>query len=391
MNATTQLTPADLGKLERASWIDPATADTFGLYRVSSDEGAQLVGRTDREDYAGMVFPVYWPGEELPKEYFLRRDHPHLELHDGKLKTKQKYLAPPGRGNRLLFGPGESVEALTDTTLPILLAEGFKKFCATWRLSRHGHGSPRFLACGISGAWNWKGTTGKAPDATGARVDVKGVIPDFDRVTWVGRTVTILFDSDTATNSSVLAARRGLVVELGRRGAIVTAPDLPTLDSLDKTGFDDLLAQWGPERVLDWLDAARDAAPTADEAEIARLAALSSIDYGKARKAAAEQWGVPVGFVDAAVKTQQKARAAKDDGRGGAIEFEEITPAFEPVDGADLADRLAALFTRFVVLPKHGATVLALWTLFTYCLDLFHIAPRLDANSPEKRCGKTTL
>ncbi len=392
MNTTiTTLTQADLAALERDSWIDPATAEAFGLHRVSSAEGADLMGRTDREDYAGIAFPIYWPGEERPKEYFLRRDHPPMEQHNGTLKPRQKYLAPPGRGNRLLFGPGESVDVLTDTAVPIVIVEGLKKTVAAWRLSRFDGTAPQFLACGISGAWNWKGTIGKTPDAGGVRVDVKGVIPDFDRAIWTGRAVTVLFDSDTATNPKIGAARRGLVAELRQRGAIVTAPDLPGLDGLDKTGFDDLLARWGPDRVLAWLDAAQHAAPTANDAEIARLAALPPIDYGKARKVAAEKLGVPVAFVDAAVKAKHKERAAKDDGRGNAIEFEDICPAYEPVDGADLGDRLAHLFRRFAVLPDHGAIVLTLWTLFSYCLDLFQIAPRLDLSSPEKRCGKTTV
>ena len=391
--AGTPLNPADLEALERESWIDPATAEAFGLYRVASAEGAALVGRTDREDYAGMVIPTYWPGQDDPREYSLRRDHPPLEQHsDGTRKPKQKYIAPPGRGNRLLFGPGESAEVLADVSVPVLIPEGLKKTIATWRLSRHDDTAPpRYLVCGLNGAWGSRGTIGKAPDATGTRVDVKGVIPDFDRVTWTGRTVFLLFDSDTATNPSVLAARDYLMRELKRRGAVVTAPDLPRLEGLDKTGFDDLLANWGPARVLSWLDQAQDSAPSADDLEIDRLAALSALDYGKARKAAADRLGIPVSFVDAAVKAKQGERAAEDDGRGTAIEFEEICPAFEPVDGADLGDRLAAIFTRFAVLPDHGATVLALWALFSYCLDLFQIAPRLDLSSPEKRCGKTTV
>ena len=387
----TSLTNADLAALERESWIDRSTAEQFGLRRVTSPEGAVIVGRTDREDYAGIVFPTYGPGEDAPKEYFLRRDHPPLEDHHGTLKPRQKYLAPPGRGNRLLFGPGESADVLDDVSVPLWLLEGLKKTIAAWRLSRHDDTDRRFLVCGLPGVWNWRGTIGKAPDATGARVDVKGVISDFDRIAWMERRVHILFDSDTATNSKVLAARDSLTRELKRRGAVVIAPDLPALEGFDKTGFDDLLAQWGPARVLDWLDHAQDSAPSADDLEIDRLAALSAIDYGKARKSAADRLGVPVSFVDAAVKAQQQERAAKDDGRGNAIEFEEICPAFEPVDGADLGSRMASLFTTYAVLPAHGATVLTLWTLFTYCLGLFQIAPRLDLSSPEKRCGKTTV
>ena len=264
---TNSLSAADCESLERDSWIDPATANAFGLYRVTGTEGAELVGRTDREDYAGLIFPVYWPGDTQPKEYFLRRDHPPLEMHNGKLKPKQKYLAPPGRGNRLLFGPGEPAEALTDVSVPILLVEGLKKLTGAWRFARYADGSPKFLVCGISGSWNWKGTIGKAPDASGTRVVVKGVIPDFDRVAWTNRTAFVLFDSDAETNEKVAAARRGLVAELRQRGAIVAALDLPALDRLDKTGFDDLLAHWGPERVLEWLRTGQDDAASVEDPE----------------------------------------------------------------------------------------------------------------------------
>ena len=256
MNTTshTKLTTGDLLALERDSWIDAATAEAFALSRVSSTEGAELVGRTDHEDYAGLVFPIYAPGEARPKEYILRRDHPPLEMQNGKSKPKGKYLFPPGRGNRLFFGPSEPVEALTDIRLPILLVEGVKKTVAAWRLSRQEDGTaPAFLACGLAGVWGWKGTIGKQSDATGARVEVKGVIADVDRVTWTGRTVYVLFDSDTTTNAQVAAARGMLMAELETRGATVTAPDLPALEERDKTGFDDLLAHWGPKRVLEWL------------------------------------------------------------------------------------------------------------------------------------------
>ena len=264
MNATaTPLSMTDLNALERESWIDAATAEAFGLYRVNSTEGAALVGRTDREDYEGIVFPIYWPGEARPKEYFLRREHPPLEQRsDGTQKAIRRYMAPPGRRNRLVFGPDESAEVLADPAVPLVLVEGLKKTVAAWRLSRHDETTVPFLACGITGVWNWKGIIGKAPDATGTRVDWKGVIPDFDRVTWTDRAVTVLFDSDTATNQKVSAARKYLVKELRRRGAVVTAPDLPTLDGLDKAGFDDLLAHWGPARVDAWLLSVEETPPT---------------------------------------------------------------------------------------------------------------------------------
>jgi hypothetical protein len=114
------LTSTDLHRLENESWIDQATAEAFGLYRVNTFEGAELVGRDpNHEDLTGIVFLGFWPGEPKPRALYLRRDHPPIE--NGK--PRGKYLAPPGRGNKLLFGPGESVDTLNDPTTPIILVE----------------------------------------------------------------------------------------------------------------------------------------------------------------------------------------------------------------------------------------------------------------------------
>lgn len=256
-NGEAPLTSADLKRLETESWIDRDTAEAFQLRRVNSAEGAQLVGATDHEDYSGLVFPNFWPGNPDLRESYLRRDRPSMEVRNGKHRAVKKYVAPPGRSNLLLCGPHESREALSNVDVPILFLEGVKKVMAAWRLARHGTHTPRALALGVTGAWNWRGTVGKTSDEKGARIDVKGVIPDFDKITWRGRTVVVLYDSDTGTNDKVRAARRGLVAELEQRGAHVVAPDLPQFSNLDKTGFDDLLARWGPQAVRDWIEAHR--------------------------------------------------------------------------------------------------------------------------------------
>lgn len=246
------LTPADFEALERDSWIDKGTAEVFGLYRVPSTEGAELVGRKDREDYSGIVIPVYAAGRPVPREYYLRRDHPPIE--NGK--PKGKYLAPPNRSNGLMFGPGESVEVLADSAQPAIIVEGLKKLLAAYRLARYQGGTPTFLVCALNGVYGYRGTVGKVIDATGTRVDEKGVIPDFARITWTGRKVVVIFDSDCATNGKVAAARRGLLAELKARGAKAVAVDLPPLEGLNKTGFDDFLAQQGPEAALDLIQTA---------------------------------------------------------------------------------------------------------------------------------------
>ena len=69
----------------------------------------------------------------------------------------------------------------------------------------------------------------------------------------------------------------------------------------------------------------------------------------------------------------------------------EVTPPIEPVDGKLLLDTLAATVSRFIVLPKWAADTLALWILHTYAFELRDVSTYIGVESPEKRCGKTTL
>jgi putative DNA primase/helicase len=62
-----------------------------------------------------------------------------------------------------------------------------------------------------------------------------------------------------------------------------------------------------------------------------------------------------------------------------------------PVDGLTLANKLAETYSNHVVLPEHGATAVTLWTIYTHAFDAFSVSPILAVESPEKRCGKTTL
>lgn len=248
----TPLTPSDRQKLNADSWIDAATAQAFGLYRVDTFEGADLVGGDpNKEDYTGVVFSGYRPGESQPRTQFLRRDNPTMEKNkDGVLKAKGKYVVAKGERNKISTGPDESVQVLTDAQITAVFTEGAKKLLALWRLARHDSEQPRFLALALSGVHNWRGKIGTVVNPNGKKVDEKGVIPDFDRIAWAGRQVVIVFDSDVATNEKVAAARRGLVAELRRRGAKVAVVDLPALAELEITGLDDYVARKGPKAAL---------------------------------------------------------------------------------------------------------------------------------------------
>lgn len=251
------LTEADFNRLS-ASFICPELAQSAGIFRVDSPDGAEMVGRNGKADYAGIVFPYFLPGNPFPREYRLRRDYPDLEQGaDGEIKQKAKYLSPPGRSNLLYFVPMTDPRWLADTNLPVCITEGEKKTLALWQLSWDGPPDtaliPRFLPVGLAGVWNWRGKVGKAESDTGKRQDVKGVVPDFDLIKWKGRGVYIIFDTNVHTNESVQAARRGLAAELKRRGAAVSLVELP--EAAGVNGVDDLLALRGADYVLGLLDA----------------------------------------------------------------------------------------------------------------------------------------
>jgi putative DNA primase/helicase len=128
-------------------------------------------------------------------------------------------------------------------------------------------------------------------------------------------------------------------------------------------------------------------APAGDAEAVARLVALPALEYDRVRLAEAEKLGVRVQTLDEQVK---RARGDDADDVGGLV-FAVVELWHEPVNGERLLDNLAASCRRFIVLPPHGDTVLALWIVFTHLIDAAGVAPILVAMSPEKRCGKTTL
>jgi putative DNA primase/helicase len=126
----------------------------------------------------------------------------------------------------------------------------------------------------------------------------------------------------------------------------------------------------------------------AEALEIARLAALSPLEYDRERVSAAERLGVRVSTLDDMVKA---ARPKPEGGTGRRIGLREPTPWPEPAPLGPLLGDLAAAFARHVFLPPGAATALSLWVAHTYTFQNFEHSPRLAIRSPTKRCGKSTL
>ena len=247
-----KLTLDDIATLER-SYITREIAAAAGLYRVTSIEGRDIVGRRGGGDYAGVVYPYRAPGTRDVVLHRLRLDSPPVDANG---KVEHKYLTAPGARNHLYIPPSDPA-LLGDIATPVVFTEGEKKALALSRMALetgNGSGKPTFLPISIPGVWSFRSTTGIRANSKGERVAEKGVIPDLGHIAWTGRKVTILYDANAATNTSVAAARRELARELSRRGADVWISELPPLTGVN--GADDLLGLFGVEKALEVLKSA---------------------------------------------------------------------------------------------------------------------------------------
>jgi predicted P-loop ATPase len=242
-----RLTPEDYDRL-KARWITAEMADQAGIRRVTSVVGQEMFGRK-RGNLAGVVIPnvAPWDAGNI-REYRLRLDSPPLEQRaDGSLVETGKYIQPPGRPNLLYFPPGVSIQMLEDVRLPVVFMEGEFKALAALRLAKHNAAALRFLPVAVAGVYSFRGTIGKTTGPNGDRRDVKGIIPDIQRITFKGRPVIIAYDADAESNPDVRAARWRLSTALVERGAAVGLLEWPIEEG---KGIDNWLVTVGPEKVL---------------------------------------------------------------------------------------------------------------------------------------------
>jgi putative DNA primase/helicase len=115
--------------------------------------------------------------------------------------------------------------------------------------------------------------------------------------------------------------------------------------------------------------------------------------YGAAIQEALSACGRPdvdVEFVVGPPIADGKAKNGKGP-QGKELQFEQLEPWSDHVAGPQLLADLVAAFERFITLPPHAATALALWVIHTFAHDAAYCSPVLAITSPMKRCGKTSL
>ncbi|ABR84149.1 TPA: DUF3631 domain-containing protein [Pseudomonas aeruginosa] len=75
---------------------------------------------------------------------------------------------------------------------------------------------------------------------------------------------------------------------------------------------------------------------------------------------------------------------------GGDI-FTEVEAWPKPVKGDELLDEICAVLRRYVAADKETIRAAALWSTFTWLIDVVQVAPIANITAPEKRCGKSIL
>ena len=123
---------------------------------------------------------------------------------------------------------------------------------------------------------------------------------------------------------------------------------------------------------------------------IARLAALSPLDYDGVRVDEAGRLGVRLETLDDAVAHGRKARNRQPaEGQQSRWPVPTLWP--EPVDGAALLTGIADLVSTYVHLPTPAASTVALWIVMTWLHDRLDLSPFLHLTSATRRCGKSAL
>jgi putative DNA primase/helicase len=198
------------------------------------------------------------------------------------------------------------------------------------------------------------------------------------------REIIIAADDDAWTqgNPGLSKAREAALAVRAR----LVLPQFPDL-SRNPTDFNDLAALAGIAEVKQQIERAALANET-DEETFVRLATLPPVKYDRCRKQEAVRLGIRPATLDAEVL---KYRPHTEIGeQGSAVEFPNVEPWGQAVNGAQLLSDVANTFSRYLALPPGAADALALWTSHAHEFEAFTHTPRLDICSPDKGCGKTT-
>jgi len=222
--------------------IDPerpevrAMEESGQLRSVTSEEISSLSGW--KVEGSGLF--IGYPGNGA---FVIRPDSPPA--------NGPKYLHPKGEPNSVYIPPGLDLARAQE----IWLTEGeLKALCGSLQ------GLP---VVALGGVWSWRTKTEEASLlAEGEKLkDAKALLPELAQVSWAGKKISLLYDSDITPGHKAYDAFPRLAEQLYRLGAEeVRILTLPPVAQGQKTGLDDFILARGPEQALQDLQAMRDRA-----------------------------------------------------------------------------------------------------------------------------------
>ena len=154
------------------------------------------------------------------------------------LAKPQRYAQAPGTLNEVYFPPlVKWAEIAKNTDTPLHITEGELKAAAACAAS--------IPTLGLGGVDVWQ--------AKKRGIDF---LPGLQAINWNRRKVTIVYDSDAATNTNVVRAQRDIARALTAKGAFVRVASLPPAATGEKQGVDDYLVVHGAASLSELLEQA---------------------------------------------------------------------------------------------------------------------------------------
>jgi hypothetical protein len=113
-------------------------------------------------------------------------------------------------------------------------------------------------------------------------------------------------------------------------------------------------------------------------------------EYARIRQSVKATKAVQVSELDAMTTPPASAKQASKTETVSEL-FPTVEPWPEPVNGAALLDDVTATIQRHIIADKETIRAAALWSVFTWFVDVVRVCPIANITAPEKRCGKSEL
>ena len=220
------LPPGDLSRPHREMLKNSAISDTIarerGYRTLFIDEESRKLSRilgfsSNQIRFPALLIPTYSP-RGIITSCQIRPDDPRIR--EGK---PVKYETPFNAKNVLDVHPINQ-KKIANPEEPLFITEGVKKGDALSSLG--------LVTISLSGVWNWRGKNSEGGNVA---------LPDWEDIAIKGREIRIVFDSDAASNDSVITAEKRLTQFLEGRGGIVKVLRIPPGPNGEKQGIDDFL------------------------------------------------------------------------------------------------------------------------------------------------------